>query len=152
VWLPWDTAALISIGLAALGLLGRRARRSWLVVGATVAREAAIVLGLYAIWQEVGGLAVTKVSGAVAHAMWIWHAENFLHLPSEVSVQRAALPHPLLIQAFNAYYAIVHVPALIIFLIWLFVRHRDQYGRWRELAHSDDPRRTAAAPPLAWLR
>jgi hypothetical protein len=31
----------------------------------------------------------------------------------------------------NAYYAIVHVPGLIAFLVWMFVRHRDQYPRWR---------------------
>ena len=37
------------------------------------------------------------------------------------------LPHPWLVQAANVYYAVVHVPALIAMLIWLFVRHRDRY-------------------------
>ena len=37
------------------------------------------------------------------------------------------LPHPWLVQAGNLYYAVVHVPALIAMLVWLFVRHRDRY-------------------------
>ena len=37
------------------------------------------------------------------------------------------LPHPWIVQAGNLYYAIVHVPALIAMLVWLFVRHRDRY-------------------------
>jgi hypothetical protein len=35
------------------------------------------------------------------------------------------------VQFWNGYYAIAHAPALIIFLVWLFVRHRDQYPRVR---------------------
>ena len=31
----------------------------------------------------------------------------------------------------TSYYATVHVPALIAFLVWLFVRHRDKYPHWR---------------------
>ena len=31
----------------------------------------------------------------------------------------------------NYYYAIVHVPVLITFMVWLFVRHRDRYSHWR---------------------
>lgn len=29
------------------------------------------------------------------------------------------------------YYAVVHVPALLAFLVWLFVRHREHYPHWR---------------------
>ena len=50
-----------------------------------------------------------------------------MHLPSELTIQHWVLPHPWLVQAANAYYAVVHVPALIAMLIWLFVRHRDRY-------------------------
>jgi hypothetical protein len=38
-----------------------------------------------------------------------------------------------LARATNYYYAIVHVPATIAFLVWLFVRHRDTYPRWRNV-------------------
>ncbi len=38
---------------------------------------------------------------------------------------------PLLIQFFNLYYDSLHFPVLIACLVWLFVRHRASYGRWR---------------------
>ena len=37
------------------------------------------------------------------------------------------LRHPLLVQAANGFYAVVHVPALGVFLFWLYFRHRDRY-------------------------
>ena len=49
-----------------------------------------------------------------------------MHLPAEAHVQ--ALVHdPLLAQAANVYYASMHFGALLVFLLWLFFRHRDQY-------------------------
>ena len=29
------------------------------------------------------------------------------------------------------HYATIHVPGLLIFLVWLFIRHRDRFPRWR---------------------
>ncbi|MFI5428513.1 phosphatase PAP2 family protein [Aeromicrobium sp. UC242_57] len=46
-------------------------------------------------------------------------------------MQHFVIHHDTLARAINGYYAIVHVPALIAFLIWAFVRHRDLYPRWR---------------------
>ena len=42
-------------------------------------------------------------------------------------MQRVFLAHPLIIQAFNLYYAGLHFPVLIGCMIWLFVWHRDRY-------------------------
>ena len=69
--------------------------------------------------------------GALARGRWIWHLERDLRLPSEASVQRLFLPHPLLVQAFNLYYDVLHFPVLIACLIWLFIWHRDVYVRRR---------------------
>ena len=91
------------------------------------AREAGVVTALYALWQLAGNLAVGGLSQAMAHAWWIWHAERSLGLPSELAVQRLLLPHPLLAQIANLYYATMHFGVLIAMLIWLFVRHRDAY-------------------------
>ncbi len=133
MWLAWNTAAIIAAALAvvsvSLRLFGRRA----LVVIADVAKEVAVILGLYAVWQKAGDVAVTKITGAVAHGRWIWHVERLAHLPSEVSVQRLVLPHRALVEGLNIFYAVVHVPALIIFLIWLYFRHRPEYPHWRNV-------------------
>ena len=64
-------------------------------------------------------------------AEWIWHFERAIALPSETAVQRVFLPHPLLVQALNLYYAVLHYPVLIGCLIWLFIRHRGRYWQVR---------------------
>jgi hypothetical protein len=94
-------------------------------------REAALVLGLFALWQLAGSLSVMGPDDAINRARWLWHAERMLHLPSEAALQRPILPHPMLVQAFDLYYDILHFPVLIACLIWLFVWHRERYGQFR---------------------
>ena len=42
-------------------------------------------------------------------------------------MQHVFLPHPLIVQAFNLYYAALHFPVLMGCMIWLFLRHREKY-------------------------
>ena len=108
--------------------MGRLAGRSagWALWGG-VARESALLFGLYALWQFAGSFTVMSAAGAVPRARWLWHAERVLLLPSETSLQRPFLPHPALVQAFNLYYDILHFPVLGACLIWLYARHRESY-------------------------
>ena len=127
MWIDWDVAAWIAFGLAA-GVLITRGVTGLVAVGVrATARETSLVLALYAVWQRVHELTVTKTEGAMENARWIYDFQHTLHIPDELAMQKAVLPHPWLVQALNGYYAIVHVPALIALLIWLFFRHRDQY-------------------------
>ena len=138
--LSWQQAALLAAGLFVAGLLlvrlaragqrsGRPAGRAtrWAAHIGPFAREAGVVTALYALWQLAGNLAVGGLGQAMAHAWWIWHTERSLGLPSELAAQRLLLPHPLLSQIANLYYATMHFGVLIAMLIWLFVRHRDAY-------------------------
>src|SRR6202453_1897220 len=138
--LSWQQAALLAAGLFAAGLLLVRLARAgaqadqapgsatrWPAHIAPFAREAGVVTALYALWQLAGNLAVGGLGQAMTHAWWIWHTERSLGLPSELVVQRLVLPHPLLAQIANLYYATMHFGVLIAMLIWLFVRHRDAY-------------------------
>ena len=130
--LSWQQAALLAFGLAAAGLLlvyAGRAGRTWRWAAHTgpFLREAGVVVGLYALWQLAGNLASGGYPAAVAHGRWLWHAERTVRLPDEAAVQRLLLPHPLLSEAANLYYATMHFGLLIAMLIWLFARHRDQY-------------------------
>jgi len=106
-----------------------RVARTWTGWGlwGGVAWEAALLFGLYGLWQFAGSFAVMSPDGALPRARWLWHAERLMYLPSETSVQRLFLPHPLLVQAFNLYYDILHFPVLGVCLVWLYVRHRDRY-------------------------
>jgi PAP2 superfamily len=93
--------------------------------------ELALVSSLYSIWRIARTLPLDQPAGAVERARDLVAVQNWLHLPTELSLQRFVLRHDLLAKLTNGYYAVAHVPALLIFLVWLFVRHRDVYPRWR---------------------
>jgi PAP2 superfamily protein len=104
--------------------------RAWALWGG-VAWEAALLFGLYALWQFAGSFTVMGTSGAIPRARWLWQAERFAHLPSETALQHPFLSHPLLVQASNLYYDILHFPLLGACLVWLYARHRGSYPRVR---------------------
>ena len=139
--LPWQYALAASCGLfivAAVIRVGRLAGRvrpgtigrSWALWG-DVAWESALLFGLYGLWQFAGSFTVMGTSGALPRARWLWDAERVLYLPSETDLQRLILPHPLLVQACNLYYDVLHFPLLGACLIWLYARHRAYYPRIR---------------------
>jgi hypothetical protein len=127
--LSWQDAALIALVLGAFSVVGYRK----FAVAAGVAREAGLLFGLYALWQFAGKFTALSAAGGLSRGEWIWHAERVMHLPSETWVQRLFLPHPLVIQAFNLYYDILHFPMLIACLVWVYAWHRDSYPRIRTL-------------------
>ncbi len=123
---------LASRDLASRDAAGARGLRRVTRAGlAAVAGETGLVLALYALWQFAGSFSVMGPAGALARARWIWRFERAVHLPSEAALQRVFLPHPLLIEFFNLYYAILHFPVLITCLIWLFAFRRERYRRTR---------------------
>lgn len=124
--LQWPLALEIAAGLVAASVAMRLARR-WNTLP-YLCREIAIVLALYALWQLGGAQALSQVAGAREHALAIWHAERWLHLPSEVSLQRLFLPHPLLVRALDDYYAGMHLSSMFALLVWVMWRHRAQYA------------------------
>ena len=133
--LPWNYALAASCGLfiaAAVIRASRLAGRSasWGLWGG-VAWESALLFGLYGLWQFAGSFTVMGKSGALPRAQWLWDAERVLYLPSETALQRLILSHPMLVQACNLYYDILHFPLLGACLIWLYARHRADYPRIR---------------------
>jgi PAP2 superfamily len=127
----WQEATISACGLVVVTVLLRLARRPRLTATAMFTQETALVLALFALWQFAGSFSVMGPAGALGRARWIWHLERVMHLPSETSVQRLVLPHPLIVQAFNLYYDVLHFPVLIACLIWLWIRHRTRYIRVR---------------------
>src|SRR3954454_7095528 len=136
MWLPWKAALALAVALAivpflvVVGLFARpKSRPARFVM--SFARETAVVLGLYALWQYAGTLALLHVDGAVARGKWIFDFQHRWHLPSETSVQHLVLKSSVFTQALNLFYATFHFPGMIAFLIWMFIRHRDRYPQVR---------------------
>jgi hypothetical protein len=129
--LEWEPAAMVVFLLVAVVVILRpRTSRSAIVVTA-FAQELAIMFTLYAVWRLANKLSLMQLDGALWRGRWLWDLQRAWHLPSEVSVQQMILHHPLIVQFANVYYAVAHVPAMILFLIWLFVWHRPRYPQLR---------------------
>ncbi len=125
----WGLAGvLMGAGVALAVVPDQRAR----TVGA-FAREIAVIGFLYGLWQYVGTLAAAGTTGAFSHARTIERIEHDLRLPSERWTQHLVLGHPLVVQAANLYYATMHFTGMLLFLLWLFVRHRDRYRPIRQV-------------------
>ncbi|MGZ4753443.1 MAG: phosphatase PAP2 family protein [Acidimicrobiia bacterium] len=133
MWLDWHWAVGFAVVLGVAGLAARRSPQGWVRSAGAFARETALVLALYAVWNYAGRLSLVHVDEAFRNGRGVWDAERFLHLPSEVTLQHALLPSgssfwgTAIIRSLNAYYAVAHVPALGICLVWLFVFYRPQY-------------------------
>ncbi|MFC1419917.1 phosphatase PAP2 family protein [Streptacidiphilus cavernicola] len=122
--LSWQSAAAVGVAVYAASAAVRRSGR---VSVALVLRETATVLGLFAVWQFAGQISVMGTDDATARGQWIWNAERTLRLPSERTLQQWVLPHPLLVQGADYYYAVMHFGMVIALLAWVFLRHRESY-------------------------
>src|SRR5260370_23988921 len=111
--LSWQYAVAIAgcLAIVAAAIRARRLAGRW-NLWRGVAREAALLFGLYGLWQFAGSFTAMSPAGALSRARWLWHAERVLWLPSETTVQRPFLSHPVLVQSFNLYYDILHFPIL----------------------------------------
>jgi PAP2 superfamily len=125
--LTWQQATVLAGGLLVAALCLYQGAVPRLRGVSPLMREAGVIAALYALWQLAGTLSVLGTTGAFRRADWIERTERDWRLPSEASVQRLVSGHPIIVQASNLYYATMHFGALFVFLVWLFVRHRDAY-------------------------
>ncbi|SCD82492.1 MULTISPECIES: phosphatase PAP2 family protein [unclassified Streptomyces] len=90
-------------------------------------RELFLVAGLFLVYK-LGRLAANgHVEEAFRNAGHVWDLERVLHLPDEGAVQGLLLHGHTLVQAANTYYATVHFPATLVFLVWLYLRRPRHY-------------------------
>ncbi|GGT01947.1 inositol phosphorylceramide synthase [Streptomyces tanashiensis] len=89
-------------------------------------REFLLVTALFLVYKFGRLFANGHETRAFRNADRVWDAERAIHLPGEGTVQQLLLHGEPLIRAANTYYAAVHFPATIAFLVWLY---------WRRPAH-----------------
>jgi hypothetical protein len=131
MWLPWQPAMVLAVVTAGFGLAVRRATTRRLSFVGALSRELSLVLVLYSIWQIVASLGTIREADGFVNGRAVFDIERALHIGNEATVEKWFLPHSLAVQFWNGYYATVHATALAIFLVWLFVKHRDRYPRVR---------------------
>jgi PAP2 superfamily protein len=138
--LGWQQSSALCgvLTVTAVGL--RRVPRA--EIARSFAREFAVVLALFGLWQYIGHFVRTHSGGAMHRAREVQSLQTWLHLPDELSLQLWILPHPWLVRVINAYYASAHLTGMTLFLIWVWWRHREAFGQVRN---------TVAASTLFYL-
>ncbi|MCI3270883.1 phosphatase PAP2 family protein [Streptomyces cylindrosporus] len=92
-----------------------------------VVRELLLVAGLFLVYKFGRQLATGHTGEALHNARRVWDLERTLRLPGEGAVQSALLHSDTLVHIANTYYATVHFPATLAFLVWLYLRRPAHY-------------------------
>ncbi|MGI5201760.1 phosphatase PAP2 family protein [Spirillospora sp. CA-108201] len=92
-------------------------------------RELLLIIVLFAAYKLGRLLADGRVSEAFDNAHRVLRLEGVLGLPDEAGVQHGLLHSQFLVHAANSYYAYVHFPAAVLFLLWIYLRRPVHY-RW----------------------
>ncbi|MEU6058259.1 phosphatase PAP2 family protein [Streptomyces sp. NPDC047097] len=90
-------------------------------------RELLLVTALFAVYKLGRLLANGHPGPAFRNAEGVWHLERAFHLPGEGLVQGVLLRDETAVHLANTYYAAVHFPATLAFLVWLYWRRPDHY-------------------------
>ncbi|MFE9556764.1 phosphatase PAP2 family protein [Streptomyces sp. NPDC006703] len=90
-------------------------------------RELLLVTALFLVYKFGRQLANGHEARAFDNADHVWSSERALHLPGEGSVQHLLLHGDALVKAANTFYATVHFPATVAFLVWLYLRRPEHY-------------------------
>ncbi|WP_079104781.1 phosphatase PAP2 family protein [Streptomyces prasinopilosus] len=92
-------------------------------------RELLLVAALFLLYKGGRRLATGHREAALRNGHDVWELERLLRLPGEGAVQSLLLHGEGLVRLANTYYAAVHFPATLAFLVWLYLRRPVHY-RW----------------------
>ena len=131
-WVTWDQAIIAALVSAIIALVLSKApsspKRDFLFA---LSKEFALIAVLYTLWRLAMVLPLDQPDGAIERARDINRWQQNIALPTELSLQQFVMRYEWLARSTNFFYAVVHVPATVAFLVWLFVRQRGVYPRWR---------------------
>ncbi len=131
-WPTWQEAWGATVVLVVLSGIVRRVRPTRLTETVLPGISELIFLtAIYGPCATARKLPLYQADGAMERARDIVELQDRLFLPAEIGLQEFLLRHDWLGWLSAAYYAGLHTPVTIVFLIWMFVRHRSAYRRWR---------------------
>jgi hypothetical protein len=123
--LDWQQGAVLAAGLVVLRVAAGRSSRTARL--SPFLLETSFIAALYALWQLGATVSLFGTSGGLARGRWIERFQHDVGLPSERGLQHLINGREWAAQFCNLYYASMHFAMLGVFLVWLFVRHRDRY-------------------------
>jgi hypothetical protein len=97
----------------------------------SAAGQVALMGALFLLYKYGRHAADGHATRASANAVRVLRFERLVHLPDELGIQRALLAAGGLVHLANVYYVTVHFPITLVFLVWLWVRHRAAWPRVR---------------------
>ncbi|MET7426599.1 phosphatase PAP2 family protein [Dactylosporangium sp. NPDC005555] len=95
--------------------------------------ELLLVVGLFLAYKMGRLLVDGRVGQAYANAKLVWHAERAMWLPDEAALQHLLLTSEVVIRSANVYYAVVHFPATVAFLVFMYIFRPEHYIRFRRI-------------------
>jgi hypothetical protein len=98
---------------------------------ARFAEEICLILPAGLLYFLVRGLERTDASRALANARDVINVERSLGIFVEVRLQQAISGHQFLVDLFNWIYIWAHWPAILIWVVWMWLRHRAAYPLYR---------------------
>jgi hypothetical protein len=96
-----------------------------------IAWEIALILTAITLYFGVRGLIETRIELAYRNAERVIDLERSAGLFAEPELQNAISGHGWLLEAVSSVYIYGHWPVLAATLLWLLLRHRDEYSRFR---------------------
>jgi hypothetical protein len=99
--------------------------------GRRLITEAALLFSLLTLYRLGRYLGRDQVDVAFRHAREVLSGEHHLGIANERSFQDLLLDHRLVIGFLNRYYAMVHFPATVTFVVVAYVKGPEVYGRIR---------------------
>jgi hypothetical protein len=90
--------------------------------GGQLVREVAIVAGLLVFYRLGRTVGRNEAARAFDDARAVLRVEDWFGIDNERALQRVALDHMGLVRGLNRYYASVHFPVSIVFLVFVYVR------------------------------
>ncbi|MFJ7175504.1 phosphatase PAP2 family protein [Streptomyces massasporeus] len=90
-------------------------------------RELLLVAGLFLVYKFGRQPATGRTGEAFHNAHRVWDFERAVQLPGEGVAQSLLLRGDGLVHVANTYYAAVHFPATVAFLVWLYLRRPVHY-------------------------
>lgn len=99
----------------------------------TVFREVALLGILFAGYKAVRLAVAGRVDEAFENARNVLELERVLRLDAELALQQLVLHSEAVVTALNRFYVSMHFSTMVLFLLWLFVRHRAVYLHVRRI-------------------